>query len=88
MLIIGRLLFGFCSGLLTVATPRFVQEYVPMSVNSVFSSLFPFAQTVGIFIGVLSAAILPPDDADFSDLKGNKTWRLIFGFPFLACLIL
>ena len=30
MIFFGRIIFGFASGVLTVATPRYIEEYVPL----------------------------------------------------------
>ena len=88
-LLIGRVLYGYASGVLSSATNRMVDEYVPLKLFSTLSPVFSFFLNIGTLLATFSASILPPDDSDKEVLADCQTWRYIFGFPILPyCLML
>jgi MFS family permease len=60
-LIGGRLIFGIGSGFLTVAGPRFMEEYIPPQTYSTMGPIFVSCMPLGSFIAVLGGLLLPPD---------------------------
>ena len=62
LILLGRFIFGFASGLQSVICPRFYEETVP---NRLFSRIMPtfnFFQSIGVMFSFFLAEILPADD--------------------------
>jgi len=87
-LLAGRVIFGLSCGLMTVAGPRMVEEYVPPHLYSTLAPIFTIAGPFGAFICLLGGLLLPPDGAPESKLESNTTWMYIFGFPIVVQLLL
>jgi MFS family permease len=87
-LLAGRVIFGLSCGLMTVAGPRMVEEYVPPHLYSTLAPFFTIAGPFGAFICLLGGLLLPPDGASQSQLDANTTWRYIFGFPIVVQVLL
>lgn len=87
-LLAGRVIFGLSCGLMTVAGPRMVEEYVPPHLYSTLAPIFTIAGPFGAFICLLGGLLLPPDGAPESQLEDNNTWMYIFGFPIVVQLLL
>ena len=60
-LICGRLIYGFAAGVLSVATPRMIEEYVPMQLYSSFTAIYVCSIFIGSFFAMMSATVLPPN---------------------------
>jgi len=69
--LIGRFIYGFASGVLSVATNRMVDEYVPLQLYSTCSPIFSFSLNIGTLLATFSAVILPSDDSSFEVLSTN-----------------
>ena len=78
----GRLLYGFGTGLLIVTWPRYMEEVVPSSLVSVYGGLYCFSFAIATIIAYLLAIGLP-DDTDTVELEKSEFWRVIFGLPIL-----
>lgn len=86
-LLVGRTLYGYAGGILSVASNRMVDEYVPLKLFSTCSPVFAVALNVGTLIATFTALMLPPETASLKQLENNTTWRYIFGFPIVLFLI-
>ena len=42
-----------------------------------------FMGQLGSFLAIMSAVVLPKDEASEEEIKSNTTWRYIFGFSFI-----
>ena len=87
LLCVGRVIYGYAGGIISVAANRMVDEYVPLQLFSTCSPVFSFALNIGTLIATFSAAILPSDGADHETLAANESWRYIFGFPIVLFFI-
>ena len=80
MMIIGRTIYGFACGIQTVATPRYIEEYVPVQIYSTCLGTYCFSQNFGNLFALFSGLLLPPDD-DKPALKASDMWLFIYAFP-------
>ena len=76
----GRILYGFASGVLAAAIPRYMDEILPPHLMGFFGGLYTFSFAVATILGYVLALGLPPDD-DTAALKADGFWRVIFGLP-------
>ena len=83
MIVIGRYLFGFCCGVLSVAGPKMLDETVPIHLNSSFGTATNTFLSGGIMLALLLGAFLPAND-DVEAQKEDGFWRLIYGFPYIC----
>ena len=79
-LICGRLIFGFASGILTVASPRMIEEYLPLHLCSFGVATYISVMATGASVSLFSAAFLPPTD-DPVALKDSSVYFYIMAFP-------
>ena len=86
-LIAGRLIFGFASGTLSVASPRMVEEYVPVHLQSTFIPVYITAMAFGSSFALFSAALLPPD-SDSEALQSSQVYLYIMGFPLVLYILM
>ena len=80
--LVGRFIYGFAAGFESVASPRFIEEYVPHEYGHICIAIYTLAQNFGILLSALMALILPPDE-DKEALALNNSWRIMFGLPFV-----
>lgn len=85
-IMIGKLIFGFCSGVLNVAGPKMLDETVPTTLLGAFGILTNTYICLGIFIGMLIGMGLPKD-GDIEGFKKDEFWRVIYGFPIIFCIL-
>lgn len=64
----GRLLYGFSTGLIAVAMPRYMDEMLPSKIIGVYGGLYCFSFAIATIIAYVLALGLPPDN----DADGNK----------------
>ena len=83
-LFIGRFIYGLASGILSVASPRMVDEYVPIEWFSTCGPVFSFALNIGTLLGCFSASVLPSDESSIDVLAENWSWRYVYGFPIIC----
>lgn len=86
VMVFGRVVFGFAVGIMTCNIPKFVEETIPSHVYGTFGSIYPLSTTFGAFAATLFGLALPPD-TDLVALRENQTWRYVYGFPILLCII-
>jgi MFS family permease len=55
----GRFLYGISSGIGSVVTPRFIEDFTPLYLYAIIATSFVFSQMVGIFLALSDAYILP-----------------------------
>ena len=65
------------------ATSRIIEEYVPLAMYATASPFNIFIGQLGSFLALISASLLPPDDATADEWEANQSWRYIFGFSFV-----
>ena len=65
-----------------MASPRLIEEYVPLEYVGVCIAIYTFAQNLGILLSALMALILPGEH-DEPALAADKKWRIMFGLPIL-----
>jgi len=87
LLCVGRVIYGYAGGIISVAANRMVDEYVPLQLFSTYSPIFSFSLNVGSLIATFSAVVLPKDKATHEELAANESWRYIFGFPIVFFVI-
>lgn len=85
-ILIGKFIFGFCSGIINVAGPKMLDETVPTSLLGAFGILTNTYICLGIFIGMLIGMGLPKD-GDIEGFKKDEFWRVIYGFPLIFCIL-
>jgi hypothetical protein len=81
-------LFGYSAGLLSTATNRYVDEYVPLVLFPKVAPIYSISINIGSLIATFSAAVLPKDESPLSVLEANKSWHYVFGFPVAFYFIL
>ena len=57
----ARFMQGLASGILTVASPRFISEYAPVQLQSTLIPMFLLSTAIGGNICMFAAIALPPD---------------------------
>ena len=84
---IGRLIFGFATGVLVTACPKIIEETVPAHYMDYW---YGTSTNLGINVLVmvnLLAGLLLPSPSDIESLKTTEIWRVIYFFPIpLSCL--
>ncbi|CAI2365526.1 unnamed protein product [Moneuplotes crassus] len=87
-LIIGRILFGYGIGVMTVLTPLFISETSPVEVAGPMGSLSQIMVTVGIMIAYMFGFLAPiryldkEGDPEMNpDVLTTQSWRIIFAVP-------
>ena len=83
MLNISRLIAGIACGLSLCTTSRIIEEYVPLAMYATASPFNIFMGQFGSFLALISAIVLPSDDASEQELKDNSSWHYIFGLSFV-----
>jgi len=88
----GRLLYGFATGLIAVAMPRYMDEVLPSSLISLYGGMYCFSFAIATIIAYLLALGLPQDklpngDPNTEGLKDSQFWVVIFGLPIVFFLI-
>lgn len=83
MLTISRLISGFGCGVSLCATSRIIEEYVPLAMYATASPFNIFIGQLGSFLALMSAVVLPPDDATPEEWMDSQSWHYIFGFSFV-----
>lgn len=79
-LMIGRLIYGFGCGILSICAPRFLEETVPEKLLTFYQPVFMTSAAIGVLLSLVLGAALPPDDNP-ALLKVDGFWRLIIGAP-------
>lgn len=62
LLLVGRSIFGFSSGLIASIVPKYIEETVPSQVWSSMGVILQTASAIGTLISFLLAEVLPSDD--------------------------
>ena len=85
-------MYGFSTGLIAVAMPRYMDEMLPSKLIGVYGGLYCFSFAIATIVAYLLALGLPDDkDADGNknteELKTNDFWKVIFGLPIICYTI-
>jgi MFS family permease len=59
MLIVGRLITGFCGGLFCVASPMYIAEISDIKIRGLLSSFFQLMVVTGILFSYVLGAFIP-----------------------------
>lgn len=87
VILVGRLIFGYSGGVMSVTAPRFVEETVPNHLFSTLGPLFTFTQTVGTLIAYLLGEVLPDPDGPKDMIKNSNSWRIVYGYFPIGCFL-
>ena len=68
IILAGRLVYGFSTGLIAVAMPRYMDEVLPSSLIGLYGGLYCFSFAIATLIAYLLALGLPDD----KDQDGNE----------------
>lgn len=69
MILVSRLFSGFAGGATLALTSRIIEEYVPLAMYSTASPFNIFAGQLGSFLALISAVVLPAEDAPLQEYK-------------------
>merc|ERR1719353_270057 len=86
-MVLGRLLFGFCCGVIIFAGQKMLEETVPSNQVSHTSAI----NMVFLFLGVLTSMLIGlilPGENDLEGQKATKLWRIPFGLQYLCEVLL
>ena len=92
LILTGRLVYGFATGLIAVAMPRYMDEVLPSKLIGLYGGLYCFSFAIATIMAYFLALGLPEDkDANGNEntqaLLDDQFWRVIFGLPILFFLI-
>ena len=83
-ILIGRLIYGFAAGVLTVSMQKCMCETVPLSLTSIFGAFTGIYINFAGVICLLLGLTLP---SDVSQYRNDNFWRLIFGFNMIFAVL-
>ena len=86
VLLLGRIIQGVARGVTAVAANRLIEETVPLAIFGSCMAINNLFQMLGTLLAYSGALILPSDE-DLTGLEEDKSWRLMYGFPFLIYTI-
>ena len=92
IILTGRFLYGFATGLIAVAFPRYMDEVLPSSLISLYGGMYCFSFAIATIIAYLLALGMPPDEKpdgtrNTEELIASNFWLIIFGLPIVFFLI-
>ena len=79
----GRVIFGICGGVYTVAFPRMVEETVPPRMVGTFGAVTNLAVNAGELVAILLGMILPSIRDNRAEAETTSAWRIIYGAPLI-----
>lgn len=86
-ILVGKLFFGICAGVINIAGPKMLDETVPIHLIGAFGIATNTYICLGIFLATLLGAGLPKD-GDLEGYKNDTFWRVIYGFPIIFCVLM
>jgi predicted MFS family arabinose efflux permease len=86
-ILIGKLVFGVCAGILNTACPKFLDETVPYSLIGLYGTSTNIFLCLGLGAAMFIGAGLP-DETDIKGMEEDEFWRVVYGTPLISCLIL
>ena len=82
---IGRVLFGICSGVFMCATPKILDETIPVHlIEYGYGQSTNICVNVYVMVSLLLSLGMP---SEVEDLKTTEFWRVIYGLPILISLV-
>lgn len=61
VILVGRVMVGFCGGLFSSIVPRYIEETIPTNIQATVTVFFVFSQTFGSFVAMMWGDYLPKD---------------------------
>ncbi|XP_064645201.1 glucose transporter type 1-like [Lineus longissimus] len=80
MIIIGRLIVGFCCGIFTGLTPMYLSEVAPNRLRGALGTV----NQLGVVIGILISQVLGINEA----FGNEKYWSLLLGLSGVPCVLM
>ena len=83
LLCLTRFLFGFVSGIIVAAAPKWLDETIP---HHLIDKGFGASTNLAINIAIMILMILGTGSPDHRNIKGlaeSNFWRFVYGFPIL-----
>ena len=85
VLLAGRFIFGFSSGVLLCATPKMIEETIPAHLQDYgFATSTNMIINCSIAVSMIMGIGMPSDE---DDLKTTNYWKIMYLFPVPFCLI-
>lgn len=84
IIILGRLIFGFCTGIYMTAGPRMLDECIPTHLLGSYGVYTNIYANFGVMLCLILGAGLPSDPADYGK---DQFWRVCYGFPIVSLSI-
>ena len=78
----GRLIYGFCCGVLQVASVKMLEETIPTQNISAFGTATNTLLAGGIMVAIVLGVGLPEGD-DIEGMKNDEFYKVIYGFPWV-----
>ena len=72
LLYVGRVLFGFAGGVLSVIVPQFINETAPTELKGPLGALHQVMVTTGIMVPGVMGLLLPPFIVNPNDKDGMR----------------
>lgn len=84
LIVFGRLLTGFCGGVLNAGGMRMLEESVPPYLISTYGPLANVLFSAGLMIADLMGFFVP---TDLDGMLTTNTWKIVFGVPWIFQII-
>jgi MFS family permease len=86
-ILIGKLVFGVCAGILNTACPKYIDETVPIDLIGFYGT----STNIFVCLGIGAAQFIGsglPDETDTKAMEEDEFWRVVYGVPLVSCLVL
>lgn len=79
-ILVGKLVYGFAAGVMLVASPKMLDETIPIYKLKIFGLATNVYLNLGITLAMIMGLWLPNVD-DIEEIKTTQVWRYIFAMP-------
>jgi len=87
-ILLGRLGFGICCGVLNQCLTKFINDTVPFSVAQVYGQAVNVGITLGVtVIAFISTNIIPLEENGKAGLQADENWRIVFSYSIVINVI-
>lgn len=84
---LSRFLYGFFSGIIVAAAPKWLDETIPTHlIDKGFGASTNLAVNIAIMI-LMVLGTVSPDIKDIKSLNESNFWRVVYGFPIISSLV-